>query len=103
MEEKSAYNFTQVDPRRYEWDEDHKFVNTTSKRHGFKDGYSILIEPERCNGAPFNLGCHVLIKDGDRVEADFNLDSLGMQLVAEAIQGIFIEQLAARYVDDEEV
>ena len=33
---------------------------------------------------------------GDELEADFTLDSLGMQLVAEAIQGILIEQFAAR-------
>lgn len=97
----NTFNFTQVDPRRFVWDEDHKFVTTTSKRHGFRDGYSILVEPERCDGAPMNLGCHILVKDGDSVEADVHFDSLGMQLVAEAIQGILIEQFAARYTEDE--
>lgn len=97
----NTFNFTQVDPRRFVWDKDHKYVQTMGKRHGFRDGYSILVQPERCDGAPMNLGCHIVIRDGGDVDADFHLDSLGMQLIAEAIQGIMIEQLSARYVEDE--
>ena len=96
----NTFNFTQVDPRKFVWDEDHEYVHTMGKRHGFSDGYSILVKPERCDGAPMNLGCHILIKEGDSVEADFHLDALGMQLVAEAIQSIMVEQLSARYVED---
>ena len=100
--ESPSFNFTNVDPSRFKWDEDGKYVQTTGKNHGFRDGYRIRIVPVRCDGAVMNLGCHVLITMGDEVEADFILDSLGMQLVAEAIQGILIEQFAARAKGEED-
>lgn len=97
----NTFNFTHVDPRNFIWDEDHKYVATTGKRHSFSDRYSIMVTPERCDGAPMNLGCRILVKDGDNIEADLHLDILGMQIVAEAIQGIMIEQIAARYAEEE--
>lgn len=90
------FNFTNIDPSVFEWDKDGRYVQTTGKNHGFRDGYRIKIYPVRCDGAALNLGCRILITMGDEVEADFVLDSLGMGIVADAIQGIFIEQFAAR-------
>lgn len=97
----NTYNFTQIDPSKFVWDDDYEYVQTAGKRHGFSDGYSIMVVPERCDGAPMNLGCRVIIKNDDTVEADFHLDSLGMQLISECIQGIMVEQLAARCILNE--
>ena len=99
-ENEPVFNFAQIDPRRYKWDEDHKYCQVTGKSHGFNDGYRIRILPSRCNGAPMNIGAHVVITDGDDVEADFMLDALGMQLLAQGLQEIIMEQFAARYIDE---
>jgi hypothetical protein len=92
-------NLMNIDPRKYQWDEDSKYVHTMGKRHGFTDGYSLTVEPERCEGSVFELGAHVIVRDGDNIEADFHLDALGMQLLATSLQEVMIEQTAARMVD----
>lgn len=93
------FTFTTVDPRNYVWDEDKEYVQTTGKSHGFRDGYRITVTPVRMDGSPMNLGCHIVVKDGDTVDADFTTDALTMQLLAESIQSIMIEQTAARMID----
>ena len=100
MEENNTFSFTQIDPRRYKWDEDHEYCHVTGKSHGFNDGYRISVAPNRCDGAPMNIGAHVTIKYGDQTEADFVLDALGMQLLAQSLQEIILEQFAARYIDE---
>lgn len=99
-ENDSVFNFTQIDPSRYRWDEDHKYCQVTGKSHGFRDGYRIRVAPVRCDGAPMNIGAHVLITYEDQVEAEFDLDALGMQLLAQSLQEIIMEQFAARYIDE---
>lgn len=96
-----SYNFTQIDPAKFPWDDDGKYVQTNGISNGFRDGYNIVVSPERLDGAPMNLGCHVTIKNRDDIEADFHLDTLSMMLIVKAISQIMTEQISARYAHEE--